>query len=376
MPLYHPPHAALGQRDSEMEVRNPHFFGRGASCRRSLETSESMRDRRHPVVTARRSVACLVTLIMHFADAAGASGSTRPHTIRYPLVQPGPGQSNIQIVLEESTGVFIPRSEGIRMYRVDSQNVHRKLQSTLTLTAFGQDLNEQGSLDPLPAWPNSDAARDEFNTLFDRVETEDFESFDLGTQLPITTNAFSSVGPATFSGATGAAAFISETGGNQSRLFATSPTKFLFVSADQEFKITFDTPVSMRELNLTRHKRDPVYSQSRDPFFLFVLTKVPGFSFYGTDVGDLQGTVIIETSLNGGNVKQYEVPVATPPGGVSYERHCSLLRTCAQLGQGKQFFCCEHSLTFWVGHLVLLGAAVFYVGTQLTDSLQVVKGAR
>jgi hypothetical protein len=256
MPLYHPPHAALGQRDSEMEVRNPLFFGRSASWRRPLKASESMRERLHPVATARRSVACiqccLVTLIMHCADTAGASGSTAPHTIRHPLVQPGPCHSNIQIVLEESTGAFIPRPEGIRLYWVDSQNVHRKLQSTLTLTAFGQDLNEQGSLDPLPAWPNSDAARAEFNTLFDRVETEDFESFDLGTQLPITTNAFSSVGPATFSGATGAAAFISETGGNQSRLFATSPTKFLFVSADQEFKINFDTPVSMLRLNLTR----------------------------------------------------------------------------------------------------------------------------
>jgi hypothetical protein len=180
------------------------------------------------MIRRRRWVANFLLLVPRIIAASTSSENQ---------ILPRSRRENVGLVaFEEPSSEWLPLRESQRMLQTTS---------LLPLTAFGQDLNVDGSLDPLPSFPNSDAARDEFNMLFDFVETEDFESFQNGQPLPLTSSAFSLVGPATLAGGTGSTAFISQTGNNMSRLYATSPIQFLFVSADQDFEIQFEQPVSL-----------------------------------------------------------------------------------------------------------------------------------
>jgi hypothetical protein len=134
---------------------------------------------------------------------------------------------------------------------------------------FGENLSSGGKL---TNHPSADAARDKLFRFFRNPETEDFESFTLDTRFPFISKKFASVGDTFLSGAQTARVTNVEQFGR----YSVSGTKFLDMDANDDFVMQFQNPVV-------------------------------GFGFYAVDVGDNAGTLNIETSLKGGNVKRYTV---------------------------------------------------------------------
>jgi hypothetical protein len=133
--------------------------------------------------------------------------------------------------------------------------------SAFAATYFGYDPG-LGESTPLAAWPNSTAAEASFLSSLVGVGTETFESFSVGTGSPLTLT-FPGAGTATL---TGADAISSVPTGQTNGVgrYAISPTKFWETGAG-DFNITFSDPVA-------------------------------AFGFYGVDIGDFAGDLVLDLS--------------------------------------------------------------------------------
>ncbi len=134
--------------------------------------------------------------------------------------------------------------------------------SAAIVTFFGEDLNLSG--DPNVATPaNSSAASGRFFANLANVGTETFEGFPTGTFVPLNVN-FSALGSAVLSGS-GTVVSGNDGGGR----FPISGTQYLLTDAGAGFNLRFNSPVS-------------------------------AFGFYGTDIGDYGGQIVLTlTDVNG-----------------------------------------------------------------------------
>jgi hypothetical protein len=142
--------------------------------------------------------------------------------------------------------------------------------SAAVVTFFGEDLNRAG--DPTVATPaNSSAASGRFLANLASVGTETFEGLNSGSFVPLTVN-FSGLGSAVLSG-TGTV--VSGNDGNGR--FPISGTQYLLTAAGAGFNLKFSSPVS-------------------------------AFGFYGTDVGDYGGQILLTLTDINGQVSTLLVP--------------------------------------------------------------------
>jgi len=125
--------------------------------------------------------------------------------------------------------------------------------------------------DSCTAYPNSHAKQTEFLSALINPEIEYFESFAVGDYTSLSINAFASAGAVDLTGTS--FRIQTDTGPGQGR-FPVSGTKFLEASAGSDFEINFATPVA-------------------------------AFGFYGIDLGDFGGAIVVKTTLNGGSEKSY-----------------------------------------------------------------------
>src|SRR3954447_16359100 len=134
--------------------------------------------------------------------------------------------------------------------------------SAAIVTFFGEDVNRAG--DPRIATPaNSSTASGQFLANLANVGTETFEGFRTDTFVPLTAN-FSGMGSAVLSG-TGTVVGGNDGGGR----FPVSGTQYLLADAGGGFNLRFGSPVS-------------------------------AFGFYGTDIGDFGGQILLNlTDVNG-----------------------------------------------------------------------------
>jgi hypothetical protein len=128
---------------------------------------------------------------------------------------------------------------------------------------FGEDLG-LGESTRLTSHPNADAARDSFLAGLTGVGTEDFESFATGTSLPITLD-FGAAGSATLDDG-GYVAYV-PTGTNGVGRYPISGDKYLETGTDLVIDFT---------------------------------EAQAAFGFYGVDIGDFNGQVVL-TFTNGGS---------------------------------------------------------------------------
>ena len=142
---------------------------------------------------------------------------------------------------------------------------------------FGEDLG-LGENTRLASWPNATAAEAEFLSHLSGVGTEDFESFTDGATAPLSID-FGATGNATIYGSGEIEAVPSGTNG-----FGRYPTSGdNYWEVDQTFYIEFTQPIA-------------------------------AFGFYGTDIGDFNGQIVVEL-VNGGN-RTYTIPnTVNGPGG-------------------------------------------------------------
>jgi hypothetical protein len=143
---------------------------------------------------------------------------------------------------------------------------------------FGEDLG-LGEGTKLASWPNAAAAEAEFLSHLSGVGTEDFESFAGGTTAPLSID-FGAAGNATIYG-DGSISDV-PSGTNGVGRYPISGAKYWEVT--QTFYIEFTQPIA-------------------------------AFGFYGTDIGDYSGQVVVEL-VNGGN-RTYTIPNTTNGSGGS-----------------------------------------------------------
>ncbi len=157
------------------------------------------------------------------------------------------------------------------------------------VTYFGEDLqpaatNTNGNINSSLAHPNATAAQTSFLSALSGVSTQTFESYAIGTQLPLVIPFGTSTATITGTSSTS----IDNTADEISYgCFAISGTKFL--STDQNFTLTFSTPQA-------------------------------AFGFYGVDVGDYSGQLTL--TLAGGGATTLTVPnnvTAAANGSILYE---------------------------------------------------------
>jgi hypothetical protein len=141
---------------------------------------------------------------------------------------------------------------------------------------FGEDLG-LGESTRLASWPNATAAEAEFLSHLSGVGTEDFESFTDSTGAPLSID-FGAAGNATIYG-DGYIVYLPS--GASSGRYPISGDKYW--TATQTFYIDFSQPIA-------------------------------AFGFYGVDIGDFSGQVVVEL-VNGGN-RTYTIPnTIDGPGG-------------------------------------------------------------
>jgi hypothetical protein len=142
--------------------------------------------------------------------------------------------------------------------------------SAAIVTFFGEDLNLTG--DPRVATPaNSSAASGRFLANLASVGTETFEEFRTGTFVPLSVN-FSGLGSALLSG-TGTVVGGNDGGGR----FPISGTQYLLTDAGGGFNLRFSSAVS-------------------------------AFGFYGTDIGDFGGQILLTLTDVNGQISTLTVP--------------------------------------------------------------------
>jgi len=151
-------------------------------------------------------------------------------------------------------------------------------------TFFGEDLNPALTV---PAGGNAETARLNFlSNLSGGVGNEDFESFAVGNSVPLALTFPGSTGNITASLTGGGALIDNSTAFGR---FNTSPggSNFLQVNSGQSFSIAFSSPIA-------------------------------AFGFYGTDIGDFSGQLLLTTA--GGAVTNLVVPhtVNSPNGALLF----------------------------------------------------------
>lgn len=139
------------------------------------------------------------------------------------------------------------------------------------ITFFGEDLNPNG-LTRLTSSPNSDAARNSFLSNLVGVGTESFESTTPGNYSSLNLT-FPGAGTATL---TGAITVYDLPTGNITGGYPTDGNRFVYTSSN--LGITFDSPVA-------------------------------AFGFKGTDIGDINGQLIL--TFTGGGTQTINVPNST-----------------------------------------------------------------
>lgn len=142
------------------------------------------------------------------------------------------------------------------------------------ITFFGQDLN------PGTSTTNSDTANSQFfSHLVAGTGTEDFEGFATGTAASLNVTfpgSLSTTITATLSGTNNEI----KSGADGAGRFPTSLSKYLV--ADQDFQLTFSAPIA-------------------------------AFGFYGTDIGDFSGQLVL--TLAGGGTSTLTIPTASGSSG-------------------------------------------------------------
>lgn len=146
------------------------------------------------------------------------------------------------------------------------------------VTFFGEDINKAG--DPLTATPTkSNAAHNAFFSNLQGTQTQTFESYSAGTQLPLTIS-FGSAGNATLTDPTGGSAI--ESGNDGYGRFPISGSNYLETGAGSGFTLTFSAPIA-------------------------------AFGFYATDVGDYGGSLSL--ALGGAHPQTVNVGNTVGSGG-------------------------------------------------------------
>lgn len=147
--------------------------------------------------------------------------------------------------------------------------------SAAPVTFFGMDPG-LGEATPLASWPNAAAAENAFLAMLVGVGTETFEGFAVGTVAPLALT-FPGAGTATLTGP-GSIASVPAGFTNGAGRYGISPTKY-WQTGDVGFLITMSQPVA-------------------------------AFGFYGVDIGDFGGNLVVTV---GGT--PYALSTAGSPGG-------------------------------------------------------------
>lgn len=145
-------------------------------------------------------------------------------------------------------------------------------------TYFGEDLG-LGEFTPLPAWPNATNAQADFLSHLVGVGVEDFEGFANNQPAPLNAD-FGAAGTATILG-TGNIVEVAPGTTNGFGRYPTSGTKFW--EATESFSIEFSQPIA-------------------------------AFGFFGIDIGDFDGQVVVQ--LANGGVRNFNIGnTVNAPGG-------------------------------------------------------------
>ena len=148
-------------------------------------------------------------------------------------------------------------------------------------TFFGEDPG-QGETIRLLAHPNADAARTAFLSLLSGFATEDFEGFSPDTLLPLSSS-------------------------------------FLGVDADLTGAgILSNVPTGTDGVGLFPISGDQYLTTVTSAFTIEFATPVAAFGFYGIDIGDFNGQIIIELSSNTTTSLTIPHTVNGPGGSVLY----------------------------------------------------------
>jgi hypothetical protein len=143
---------------------------------------------------------------------------------------------------------------------------------------FGEDLNNSNFV-PLASFPNASGAKSNFLSNLVGVGTEDFEGFATGTSRPLNLTFPGSTGNiiATLSGGGGKINSVPVGSTNGFGRYGTSGTNFWEVAAggSNYFQVDFDTAVG-------------------------------AFGFFGIDIGDFGGQLMLE--LSNGTIESFTVP--------------------------------------------------------------------
>ncbi|MGD1703233.1 PEP-CTERM sorting domain-containing protein [Dapis sp. BLCC M229] len=143
---------------------------------------------------------------------------------------------------------------------------------------FGEDLNNSPFV-PLSSTPNASTAESDFLSNLVGIGTEDFEGFAANTTDPLNLVFPGSTGnlTATLSGGNGSVSSVPVGSTNGFGRYATSGTNFWQVAAggSNNFQVDFSTEIA-------------------------------AFGFYGIDIGDFGGQLVVE--LSNGTTQQFTVP--------------------------------------------------------------------
>ncbi len=144
------------------------------------------------------------------------------------------------------------------------------------VTFFGEDINTGGpGALPLPATPNSNAARNALLSNLVGVGTETFETRSGSAPLNI---AFPGAGTATINGSGSV-----ESGSDGAGRYPISGERYWNASTG-DFSVDFSTAIS-------------------------------AFGFYGVDIGDYGGTLTLTLTKEGGGTESLSVPLTQSPAG-------------------------------------------------------------
>ena len=145
-------------------------------------------------------------------------------------------------------------------------------------TFFGENLNPGGSVSGDPV-----TARNSFLSSLSGVGTEDFESFTLGENQPFNLTFPGSAGSITAT-LSGGSAEIDDGGAGR---FATSGSQYIETESGENFNISFSDPIA-------------------------------AFGFFGTDIGDFGGEVILTLSNGGSETLNVGNSTSAPDGSLLF----------------------------------------------------------
>ncbi len=154
------------------------------------------------------------------------------------------------------------------------------------ITYFGEDLNNSATV-PLSSTPNSDAAESAFLGSLSGVGTEDFEGFATGTGAPLNL---------TFPGFGGGSLDATLTG-------------------DGRIKTVSEGSAYFGRYSVSGTNTWRADATGDDGFGVDFGQDIAAFGFYGIDIGDFGGQLLINFNLSSGGVHQETVPHTVGSGG-------------------------------------------------------------